>query len=920
MASRTKSTQPGGNSGPSKRKDADRSHQRRADIHAARAIPAQEPQDALKDGELDLQAFVAAHEFEIRSLEQSMATSKASGMSRAFQKVPRALRRRTANHNAKRMPKRLRARATKEMEENNTPSVEARRRKPRTTRARIRIETAKRVGILAARKKRRKLKKGTGEGEGGDKTARKGTPIITRQPRPKIRRNALNEPPQPPAKFRKRQLNKTWLPTHAWHAKRARMTEPKDPLWRFAVPLTPNEKIYRPTHRAQGARGAVMWDMSYMSTIGLYGNFTGMVRVMKRIGVIQESCWNKKGRRWRSGVRTWSGLLSRETKEGRREIGPAIVLWDPTETGGDDDEAKVTRRALFRIHPSAFLELFYELLRLAKMETPQLYIEDLRFEIGSIDVTGPASTETLQSLVTPYISKSHPRSKHAELWQSLAGLTNPSSLPPNSVLGFSAQDPRLRYPPRRMEISGDQEDEIKLLELLASWPADENLTSYGLFDRKMRHAASCLPTQSTLSRRRTNASPGSFLKPTSRDPPIPIILLASRSGSDIQTQGTWTLLAPWKCIMPFWYSMVRCPLRTGANPRFAGLNEIRQVAFERGQPWFPADFISTDAGAAWEVEQRRVRKKTWVRRPKSKRVAWERLDLGAGRRGEVGDGLACDFEYLFNLDGRRQKEQAAPSSSEPGEDAMDVDVPKKREDAVDVDTPKKDAEPAVEDPGLLKLLNGVSKADFTSLVSSPDAAASVPNAIITVRISILGRGVVGPCARIYRLPSPSKSVPTSSDAEVPATIPPFSSNGSSPPSFPRDLRSQWLDRLPPPPSSTKSSTQGAKRPKIVTKEDLEARKKHLASELTAPPTAWPPGKVNTADINGCHPLTPNAEDLIGFVSTGSFNLAEGQGVAIGAVAVDRVLADVRADAQEGRLCVVRNAGENVGWLARWTVV
>ncbi len=27
--------------------------------------------------ELDLQAFVAAHEFEIRSLEQSMATSKA---------------------------------------------------------------------------------------------------------------------------------------------------------------------------------------------------------------------------------------------------------------------------------------------------------------------------------------------------------------------------------------------------------------------------------------------------------------------------------------------------------------------------------------------------------------------------------------------------------------------------------------------------------------------------------------------------------------------------------------------------------------------------------------------------------------------------------------------------------------------------
>ena len=47
----------------------DASQQKRSKINAARSIPTQPAEVALKDGELDLQAFVAAHEFEIRSLE-----------------------------------------------------------------------------------------------------------------------------------------------------------------------------------------------------------------------------------------------------------------------------------------------------------------------------------------------------------------------------------------------------------------------------------------------------------------------------------------------------------------------------------------------------------------------------------------------------------------------------------------------------------------------------------------------------------------------------------------------------------------------------------------------------------------------------------------------------------------------------------
>ncbi|KPM45063.1 hypothetical protein AK830_g1476 [Neonectria ditissima] len=876
--------------------------QKRAKVHIARTIPAQPADAALKDGELDLQAFLAAHEFEIRSLEQSMATSKAVGSSRAFQKVPRGLRRRTASHNPKRVPQRLRARARKEMAEDNTPMVDARKKKrnPQTTRGRIRVETARRLGILAARK--RKAREAKAREKGVDEKDLKELAVRGRKPRPKIRRNQLNEPPTPKSKFRKRQLNKTWLPTHTWHAKRARMTDPADPLWRFAVPLTPNEKIYRPTHRAQGDRGALIWDTSYMSTIGLFGNSIGVEKILKKIGVSQESCWNEKGRKWRLGTRSWTGLLSRQCDGEQRQIGPSIVQWNPEPSTRDAslDPKKKKRQVLLRIHPSAFLELFKELLRLSKMESPQLYIEDLRFEIGSIELTGPASTETLLAVLSPYPEKDKTKTHHAELFRSLEGLTNSASLPAGAVLSFFIEDPRLRYPPKRVEASEDPDAQMELLERIATWPSEDNLEPFAIFSRDERHRASCLPSQKHINKRKTDNPPGAPLKPISADPPIPIILIASRSGSGTQTQGTWTLLAPWKCILPIWYGLVHVPLASGGNPRFAGLNEIRQVAFERGLPWFPADFLGTEAGAEWELKERHTRQRAWQRRPKSKRIKWKTLDLGAGRKGEVGDGLAIDFEFLFGLD------NPVPAPA-PNQASMEAEV-----DAMDIDPDESAPAAKQQESTSLSNLNQISKDVFNTLLKSPTPPTLLPkNAILTVRISILARGVVSSCARIYRLPASPAAVPPSSEAEVPASIPPESSSTSSP--LPRDLRAQWLARVPSL-TSPKDNSPRAPKPR-----DLESLKRQLALELIAKPSPYPPLPSNQADVGG-HPLVPDADDLIGFVTTGSFSLSEGHGVAIGSIGLAKVISGVKEDAKEGRLCIVRNAGENVGWMARWDVV
>ncbi len=90
-------------------------HKRRK-TQAIRAISSQSTDAALSvTGELDVAAFVRAREYEINALEKSMQNTRHGLTTRAFQQVPREMRRRTASHNVKKVPRRLRRRAEKEV-------------------------------------------------------------------------------------------------------------------------------------------------------------------------------------------------------------------------------------------------------------------------------------------------------------------------------------------------------------------------------------------------------------------------------------------------------------------------------------------------------------------------------------------------------------------------------------------------------------------------------------------------------------------------------------------------------------------------------------------------------------------------------------------------------------------------------------
>jgi ribonuclease P/MRP protein subunit POP1 len=862
---------------PSSRDTSGRKHDpKRVKVLDARVILTQTNDAALKNGELDVQSFLKSREFEIKALEDGMRRSKKGLSTRAFQEVPRDMRRRTASHNVKRVPRRMQNRAAREMREDNTPTVKRSKRKPGSSRGRVRAETAKRLGILAANKKASK----------GEDSARQDT-IETRPARPKLRRDKLNDPPKPKSKFRKRQIHKTWLPTHMWLAKRATMTEPKNPLWRFALPITSTEKSYRPTHRASGASGAVAWDMSYMSTIGLEGNEASLEKLLRLVGVVEESLWTEKGMKWRNGKRSWNGWLTREVKDKSVPIGPATLLWCPTDQDAQGDKISEkakkppVKKIFIRIHPSAFLEAWNELLRLSKLQRPKVHIEDLRFEIGSIDITGPGSTETLLGILHPYYASEDIKNEHAETFKSLAGVTNPSSLPLNSLLSFSILDPRLHYPPRAVKLpkASDEDANFALLETISAWPVDHSTGSPALFDRDARFKATRLPAQKSLNRRKALAPPGQYPSIRSTDPPIPIVLLTSRLGASGSMQGTWTLLAPWKCILPIWYGLMHYPLSSGRNPRFGGIRELRQIHFEHGVPWFPADFPGTQAGFDWEANERERRKSEWDKRPKGKRTEWSSVDLGGGRKGELGQGWACDFEYIVD----------SPPPS---------DIPSSMDTTQDIKATV-EAVPKV----LTTPIQYILASAFNRLISSPtNDTLPPPSAVATIRITLIGRGVATPCARIYRLPQ---------------ELSPDSLNTSDRPLV---LRSAWLALLPP-----SSHIKAPPNPKTIKHPSriplnlpLPQRVRLLAQSLLYPPLPYLAEKDS-----GEGPLVPDEEDLIGFVTTGEFNLAEGKGVAVGTVVVEKVL-DALKWGKRGdgaaRLCIVRNAGERIGRLAKWQAV
>ncbi|KAG0146361.1 hypothetical protein CROQUDRAFT_657523 [Cronartium quercuum f. sp. fusiforme G11] len=597
---------------------------------------------------LDVEKFLNSRAFEISAMERAMKTAREAGCQRAFQSLPRHLRRRAASHFARRLPTRLRSKAKFEMmhDKKRIPS--------RSVKAKLRLKAY------------------------------------------------LNE--HRTERLRNRQVEKAWLATHVWHAKRTKMID----IWGFRLAKTPTEKCYRSTYRA-AQHGSTIHDQSYMSQVTLSGNEDMLARVLDQIcdplGPNPCSIKFKPGHRevninmyefqsWPYGfigpasiiwcpVQTEAELdcappLTQEIRKpvgryrGRKKSGrgqrdfelartdlassgaqvipilqpasssinplaggvnPAVVdnipihaegqasvmthdltaaaqlassqtiSHDPQPKSSDHTEPTplsnlaCSRTVLLQVHP-AIKDQVLDAIRSASqgLELALAVHEDL----GSFELTGPRSTEVLGRVLEGEFGEGK-----GDVMRLLRAGIAPSVFPSGMVIGLLADDPRVHFPPRkRKPISEDVG--MKVIE-----PHVDLARCQLFWNSQVRKRHPQFKKSHIDKRREEQTIPGTRLRLTEEDDRIAILLVRSGRG--------WKVLLPKNWTQAFLVSLVY------AGPRLVCLDQRAQLSYEAGQRAFPNDFpglgpyneIAQDSGAAARSH--------WERRPPAKRVNYAKL-------------------------------------------------------------------------------------------------------------------------------------------------------------------------------------------------------------------------------------------------------------------------------------------------------
>lgn len=589
---------------------------------------------------LQVDRFLKSREFELRALRSSMQRSRNSGSTRVFQALPRKMRRRTASHNVRRIPKRLRKRAIREMigSSENNQVQSSRNFGPRTSgrthltsQQLYRLKMSVRLLRLAARSRALRLDTPSnvslrqGRLRQRIKTLEASQLHRTYQlnnrmgARDYCEINKLAEFPPSRPKYGKRQREFVWLPSHVWHAKRSHMIK----RWSYQFALEPTQKCYRLVHRmgshAATSDGALCMDTSYFGTMVIKGDAKLLVELISKL-TASRACKEKY-----YNLKYWFEGLGYELSDKTSIKGPLELLWVDTET------------VLLRLHPA----IYSSTLRSITKNFKSLQVQDCRFALGSVSVRGAKALNSLSAILrTPRPSKSF------TYFQKLSTINDENALPKNCMFAFETIDPRhvcrpkpiVHQKPSTRDILEFQatsltEDIHNVLEKLVN--SDTRIKSY---ENKN--------TLKMLARRKVQllASPNSSLNIIpydDTDPSVPILVIRRPKNGD------WLVMLPWFWLLPFWYQLLKVP-----RLYHIGTRQERQLAYTENRLYFPDDYPFTEVGY---LEHSRIKrddlKKAWERKPLSKRNNYDKIpalhkvDI-PNVTGEIGDPFCCDWNLL----------------------------------------------------------------------------------------------------------------------------------------------------------------------------------------------------------------------------------------------------------------------------------
>jgi ribonuclease P/MRP protein subunit POP1 len=94
----------------------------------------------------------------------------------------------------------------------------------------------------------------------------------------------------------------------------------------------------------------------------------------------------------------------------------------------------------------------------------------------------------------------------------------------------------------------------------------------------------------------------------------------------------------------------------------------------------------------------------------------------------------------------------------------------------------------------------------------------------------------------------------------------------------------------------------------------------LAASLIPNGPTPPTSKTHPEAGDPDYPIVPGEEDLIGFITTGNFNLGEGRGTGIGCIALAKVQNPAGKSVVKDGFCIIREAGLGTGRIAKWELI
>ncbi|EJT98701.1 POP1-domain-containing protein [Dacryopinax primogenitus] len=612
--------------------DVSGKQRKRVRLLDARTISVQSPSTSNLPTSIDVEQFTISRSFEISALQTAIASSSAASTTRAFQSVPRHLRRRAASHDVRRLPQRLRERA------------------------RIEMDTAKpKKGKLPKAGKSRQL---------------------TRT-----------------ENFAKRQRDKAWLETHLYHAKRFHMSTlygyrlpitPTQKSYRPSLRAARSGSIvhdysYWSTLELRGREDVLRKVLErVVAPVGVGGGGPGAKECREGARVWEGAAYECG--MWPRGAIgpvwvLWRPLTGNDPERqlwirvhpacfaqflGSLQCACGQVL-DERRTLAFPSATPVIPGAplplLNTAVPASFPPTTTQSASTTGSTAPisqppqpthghpaththpvdEIQITDLRTQLLAFNILGPKSTALLAGVLQ--LVKGQNQNK--EVWDTIGQLGG-AGVPRGMCLALEAWDPRLSYPPKLAHANPTTSNHAATRTPLPS----PSLAQSQLWEPSARQPPAASKRELD-ARRSFDLVPGRKLRPGTGDAKVPVLLVqrsvASRLASPSHAQGQeeslhgWTILLPQGWGMPFLLSLV------APTTPLAGQREIQAQAFELSNPFFPKDWVGTHAGVkewrGWEEEE----KKGWERRPRGKRVGeegwwsadWRRVLRSSGAGGDV---------------------------------------------------------------------------------------------------------------------------------------------------------------------------------------------------------------------------------------------------------------------------------------------